>query len=144
VDAAQFAHIHRVDARTVQRWCKAGEVPGAVKLPDGGWQIPPDAMRIKPLPGTDVTTTRRDDVGVAASTPTRRDDVGDTVAGALSVLPAFLTLEQASRLLGVPQPRIRENPERFKAEPVGRDHSLMVPAHVVREIAGLCCHQVAT
>lgn len=137
MDAAQFAHIHRVDARTVQRWCKAGEVPGAVKLPDGGWQIPTDAMRIKPLPGTDVAATRRDDVGVVASTPTRRDDVGATVAGALSVLPALLTLEQASRLLGIPEVRIKENPERFDAEPLGERRQLMVPARVVRYEAGL-------
>ena len=137
MDAAQFAHIHRVDARTVQRWCKAGEVPGAVKLPEGGWHIPSDAMRIKPLPGTDVSTTRRDDVGVVASTPTRRDDVGDTLLGALSVLPAFLTLEQASRLLGVPVARIRENPERFEAEPLDDRRRLMVPARVVRHEAGL-------
>jgi hypothetical protein len=137
VDSAQFAQIHRVNERTVQRWCKDGEVPGAVKMPDGGWQIPPDAMRIKPLPGTDVTPTRRDDVGVVASTPTRRDDVGDTLAGALSVLPALLTLEQASRLLGVPVARIRENPDRFEAEPLGERRQLMVPARVVRYWAGL-------
>jgi len=138
VDAAQFAHIHRVDARTVQRWCKAGEVPGAVKLPDGGWQIPADAMRIKPLPGTDVTPTssRRDGV-VGPDITSRRDDVGDTLAGALSVLPAFLTLEQASRLLGIPAARIKENPERYEAEPVDVFRRLMVPARIVRDIAGI-------
>jgi hypothetical protein len=138
LDAAQFARIHRVEPRTVQRWCAAGEVPGAVKLPDGGWHIPPDAMRIKPLPGTDVAATRRDDVGaVAADTTTRRDDVGDTLAGALSVLPAFLTLQQASRLLGIPVVRIEEDPDRFEAERVDDRRRYMVPARVVRSIAGI-------
>lgn len=117
-------------------------MPGAVKHLDGGWQIPSDAMRIKPLPGTDTTTTptRRDSVAVVADTTTRRDSVGDvgaTLAAALSVLPAFLTLEQASRLLGIPQARIEDNAERFDAEPVGPWRRLMVPARVVREIAGI-------
>jgi len=142
VDPAQFARIHRVTTRTVQRWCEAGEVPGAVKHLDGGWQIPSDAMRIKPLPGTGTATTatRRDDVAVASDTTTRRDSVGDvgaTLAAALSVLPAFLTLDQASRLLGVSKARITENPERFDAEPLDSYRRLMVPARVVRDIAGI-------
>jgi len=129
----QFATQHHVDARTVQRWCKDGEVPGAVKT-SRGWHIPDDAMRITPLPGTDVTPSRRD---VVADAPSRRDDVGDTLAGALSVLPGFLTLEQASRLLGIPVSRIRLHAERFGVEPVGVRGAPMVPACVVRAVAGI-------
>jgi hypothetical protein len=136
LDAAQFARMNYVDTRTVQRWCAKGEVPGAVKLPDGGWQIPADAMRIKPLPGTD-TATRRDNVADVADTTTRRDDVGVTLAATLSLWPAFLTLEQASRVLGIPQSAIRRGRDRFEVEPVGENGALMVPQRVVREIAGI-------
>jgi hypothetical protein len=132
----QFATLHRVDARTVQRWCKNGEIPGAVKT-STGWQLPADAMRITPLPGTDVSATRRDTVGVVADIPTRRDDVGDTLAGALSVLPAFLTLEQASRLLGIPESSIRRRAREFEIRPLGVHGRLMMPARVVRAFAGI-------
>jgi hypothetical protein len=132
----QFATLHRVDARTVQRWCKAGEIPGAVKT-STGWQIPADAMRITPMPGTDVSPTRRDDVAVNSATPTRRDDVADTLAGALAVLPALLTLEQASRLLGIPEAAVRRHAEEIGAVPWGSRDRLMVPARVVRGLAGI-------
>jgi hypothetical protein len=134
----QFATLHDVDARTVQRWCKAGEIPGATRT-TRGWHIPPDAMRITPLPGTDVSATRRDSVAVVADTTTRRDDVGDTLAGALARLPAFLTPEQAAPLLGIGASAIRRHAERFELERVGgpSGRALMVPARVVRQIAGL-------
>jgi hypothetical protein len=140
IDARQFATMHGVHERTVQRWATDGELPGATKGPDKRWYIPADAMRITPLPGTtpaDMSPTRRDVAVVADTSPTRRDVGGDTLADALAVLPAFLTLEQASRLLGVPPVRIKENPERFGAEPVDERRQLMVPARIVREIAGL-------
>ena len=132
----QFATLHRVDARTVQRWCKNGEIPGAVKT-STGWQLPPDAMRITPLPGTDVSATRRDSVAVVADIPTRRDDVGDTLAGALSVLPAFLTLEQASPLLGISVSAILRRRAEYDVEPRGDHGRLMLPARVVRAFAGI-------
>lgn len=139
MDSAQFAQLHRVDPRTVQRWLQAGEIPGATKLPDGRWQIPADAMRIKPLPGTDVamTPTRRDSVGAVADTTTRRDDVADTLAGTLAKLPALLTVKQAARLLGIPQTQVVRNAGALEAVPWGYDTALMIPQRVVRRIAGL-------
>jgi hypothetical protein len=130
----QFATLHRVDPRTVQRWCKDGEIPGAVKT-SRGWQLPADAMRITPLPGTDMAPTRRDSVAVVADTPTRRDDVGDTLEGALSVLSAWLTLEQASPLLGISVSAIRKTREVHEVQLIGG--RLMMPARAVRAIAGL-------
>ena len=141
IDSGQYAARHRVDERTVQRWAKAGELPGATKGADGRWYIPEDAMRIKPLPGTAPTAmspTRRDDIGVVAdASPTRRDDIGASLADALAVRSAFLTLEDAAMLLGVPEASIRRDPDRFRAERIGVRRALMVPARVVREEAGL-------
>lgn len=36
----------RVAPQTVRRWCRAGELPGAV-LTEHGWMIPRDARRVK-------------------------------------------------------------------------------------------------
>jgi len=53
------------------------------------------------------------------------------------VLPAFLTLEQASRLLGIPESMIRRHAERFGVELVGVRGVPMVPQRVVRAVAGI-------
>jgi hypothetical protein len=142
MNPAQYAEHVGVQTRTVERWLAAGELPGADKV-NGRWHIPADTARQIKLNGNSHTPTP--DMS-ADMTPTRRSDVGVSVPGvtlaeALDKLPAFLTLAQASRLLGVSPLRITENPDRFEAERVGRlgsgGRSLMVPARVVRQIAGI-------
>ena len=128
-----FAQLCEVDERTVQRWLKAGRLPGATKT-NRGWVIPADAK-----------APAQDDEPTAPTAPTRavvapvaqRAVQGASLSEALATLPAFLPLEVAALLLGVPVARIKENPERFEAEPLDAFRRLVVPARVVREIAGL-------
>jgi hypothetical protein len=77
----------------------------------------------------DVSVTRHGDITVAGQ--------GAGLAAALDKHPALLSLEQASRLLGIPERAIRRHAEQFGAVPWGPRGTLVVPARVVRELAGL-------
>jgi hypothetical protein len=125
--------LNGASARTVQRWCDAGEVPGATQNARGRWHIPPGSVRVEALP--DAAAPRRD---VAVSG--RGGGRGTQPLGlseALDRLPAYLTLEQASNVLGISVTSIKRNAERLAAEPVGFRGSLMVPKWIVRQIDGL-------
>jgi hypothetical protein len=134
MNPAQYAEHVRVQTRTVERWLAAGELPAASKV-NGRWHIPADATRQIKLngsshpPPTDIAPTSRSDVGVSGQAV--------TLAEALDKLPALLPLEQASRLLGIPERAIRRNAEKLGARPWGPRGTLVVPARVIRELAGL-------
>jgi hypothetical protein len=133
VNAAQYAtHVGKSE-RTVLRWLKAGELPAATKTPDGQWFIPADAVHQVTSPDVSVTrqVTRQDDVA-------RVNLEGPTLSEYLDRQPALLSLEEASRLLGVPESTIVRHRERFAVEELGRAISTWrVPGRIVREIAGL-------
>lgn len=138
MNPADFARQRGVTLRTVERWLANGELPDARKGPDGRWSIPADALRQQPLPGTDMSPARR---GVPVPTsadmsPARRDmSVPRTLAELLAVWPAYLTLEQASQVLGIPVGAILSRRDRYEVENLGG--RLMMPQRVVRTIAGI-------
>ena len=138
MNPVQYAEHVGASERSVWRWLKAGELPAASKAPDGQWFIPANAVRQRL--STDMAVTSQS-VSVPDLPVSGHSARGDSLAEALGKLPAFLTLAQAARLLGVSPLRIAENPDRFEAERVGRlgsgGRSLMVPARVVRQIAGI-------
>lgn len=142
---AQYAQNQGVSTRTVERWLAAGELPTASQTPDGRWHIPADAVRQRPLipsgdvpprqprQGTDMSPTRRGDVvPTSAPTPAPR-----TLAEALDQQPALLALEDAARLLGIPESGIRKHAEELGALPWGPRGRLVVPQSAVRRLAGL-------
>lgn len=142
MNPAQYAEHVGVTERTVQRWLSGGELPDARKAPDGRWHIPADAMRIQPLvPVAAAKAVNGYDTSSDVS-PTRRGDVGASgqpvsLAQVLERLPALLSLEEASRVLGIPESQIRRYAGQLEALPWGKHGSLVVPARVVRELAGL-------
>lgn len=109
--------------RTVRRWLAAGDLPGARKDRGGQWMIPADAVY---TPGAG-----------AALALVEPEPEPVSLAGELDALPALLALVDASRLLGVTEYAIRRNREFFGAVRLGPRGSLVVPASVVRELAGL-------
>ena len=135
MNAAQYAaHIGKSE-RTVLRWLAAGELPAAVKAPDGQWFIPADAVHQVTSPDVSVTrqVTRQGDVARtngAAAQPVSMSEYLDRQ-------PALLCLEEASRLLGIPESAIRRHSEELGAVPWGPRGTLVVPARVVRGLAGL-------
>lgn len=135
---ADFATVRGVSLRTVERWLEKGELPEARQGPDGRWSIPADAMRQQPLPGTDMSPSRR---GVSGPTspdmsPTCRDvSVPVSLSAALDAKPAFLTVDEAATFLGIPRGAVLSNRARFEVERLGG--RLMVPQRVVRFVAGL-------
>jgi hypothetical protein len=145
VKPADFARARGVTLRTVERWLGDGELPEAVKDSRGRWSIPADAMRQQPLPGTDMSPSRRGVTGPTRTdmSPSRRDmSAPDSLTAALDQLPALLSLEQASRVLGIPVSVVREQANQLQARPWGRrrangERALVIPARVVRELAGL-------
>jgi hypothetical protein len=138
VKPADFARARGVALRTVERWLRDGELPDAVKDSRGRWSIPADAMRQQPLPGTDMSPSRRDATGPtrADMSPSRRDmSAPISLAAALDGRPAFLTVAEAATFLGIPPGAVLSNRTRFEVERLGG--RLMVPARVVRYEAGL-------
>lgn len=152
------AYAEQVGAstRTVMRWLKAGEVPGAMKNEQGQWEIPSSARRsvgggrrqvpeygatVSPHPSR-LPEPYQQPVGsglvVVPSQPeVMSDEIEPPLLEELDDMPGFLTVAQASRMLGIPQAQIVANADRFEAEPIGTQGSLRVPQRVVRQIAGI-------
>lgn len=141
---SQYATAHNVSTRTVKRWLADDELPGAEKDPfTNEWRIPAHATRQlkprteEPRPPTGTAVEQHIFHGrsqiqpvpeLAGLEPSLRDDLDDETA--------YLSIDEASRYLGIPQAQIRQNAERFQLEPVGTNGSMRVPQRVVREIAG--------
>lgn len=125
------AHVGATE-RTVRRWLAADELPGAMLDDRGAWSIPADARRVQRLPApTDRAQVARNTSGqvTAPATPA-------TLADALAVLPAFLDVETAARLMDVGRHALVSDPM-FRAARVGPNGAWRIPAAVVREAAGL-------
>lgn len=144
---SQYATANNVSTRTVKRWLADDELPGAEKDQfTNEWRIPAHATRLlrprteQPAGPVAVgAAVERHVFGgrseiqpmpqlAAGLEPSLRDDLDDETA--------YLSIDEASRYLGIPQAQIRQNAERFQLEPVGTNGSLRVPQRVVREIAG--------
>lgn len=144
---SQYATAHGISTRTVKRWLADEQLPGAEKDAfTGEWQIPAHATRqLRPRSDEQPATPREPGSAVATHLfggrgeiqpmpqlqqlePSLRDDLDDE--------SAFLTIDEASRYLGIPQAQILRNADRFGLERVGTNGSYRLPQRVVREIAG--------
>jgi len=143
MNPVQYAEHRNTTERTVRRWLKDGWLPGATQYPDGRWDIPRDAIEQKPLFPVATTAPANGqaaspDVSGVVSVARQGDTAqGLSLAQALDQHPALLSLEQASRLLGIPESAIRRQAEELGALPWGPRGTLVVPARVVRALAGL-------
>ena len=133
-----FAQLCDVDERTVQRWLRDGRLPGAVKT-NRGWVIPSTTVMPPGFGGTPPPPPPSGPASASALVaPVQPAAVqGGSLSEALATLPAFLPLEVAALLLGIPESGIRRNAEALGAVPYGQRGRLVVPARTVREIAGL-------
>lgn len=126
VNLSTYVSLAGSTERTVRKWLAAGRLPDAVKR-DGQWWIPADAR------------PTQSGAALAAVPAAELEPVPSrvTLSGALDHLPAYLTLEQASRLLGVTEYAIRAHRDHFQAVALGPRQSLVVPAFRVRQLAGI-------
>ena len=143
---AQYAEHRGKTIRTVRRWLadpQLVEALGAVQLEDRTWMIPADA---EPTVEQRAAVVGLPTSAVARNTqqPTSRDvsrvsrpTTPATLEQLLQLEPAYLDLETASRLLGVPVRAIRRNREAFGAVPYGDRGRLVVPQAIVRRVAGV-------
>lgn len=146
MNPVQYAEYRGKELRTVRRWLADGWLPGAVQYPDGRWDIPRDAIEQKPLIPPAAKTPRNGqavspDVSGVVSVSRHGDTAparqGESLAAELDKRPALLSLDQAALLLGIPESAIRRHAEELGAVPWGPRGTLVVPARVVRELAGL-------
>jgi len=128
--------------RTVRRWIADDRMPGLELAADGSWLIPadaePGAKGAHPRPqqrSSHVAPSQAVD-RVTAAAPARRPAV-PTLPALLAEQPAYLDLDTASQLLGIPVRAIRRNRDHFGAVPFGDRGRLVVPQSVVRAIAGV-------
>lgn len=138
---SEYAKAQKVATRTVERWLAAGRLPEAVKVNDA-WLIPSEAT-----PNGQQLRAERAERAAAApasnlpavQTPAALAGLppGASLADALASLPAFLPLEVAALLLGIPETSVRRHAEDLGAVPYGPRGRLVVPARTVREQAGL-------
>jgi hypothetical protein len=116
--------------RTLDRYLPEGRIEGAVKDSRGAWRIPADAPV---LPSTAVV--RQAEPDVVPPPPDVR------LADALAVLPAFVDVATAARLLGVPADVVRENVGELEGRQWGRQskhgRTWVIPLATVRRLAGL-------
>lgn len=129
----RYAETHGVSIRSVRRWLSAGELPGAVKTGDV-WMIPANAQRVR---GAGSAVEHVAQPASAAQTAVQQPAGGLSLAGQLDALTAYLTLEDAGRLLGISAYAIRQNRQAFGVVPYGPNGALLVPQAVVRQVAGL-------
>lgn len=145
--------------RTVRTWLDQGELPAAYKdKHTGHWMFPPSAMRVLLTPaerdeykrrmaeeeaagqGLVVSPANRELVHhelLEDDEPVDDDDDDDLTMGQkLDRAKLFLTIREASKLLGVPMKQIKDNPEYFEAQPIGYGDSLLIPKYVLRRFEG--------
>ena len=117
VGVKQYAELHHAGERTVRTWLADGRLHSAVKH-GNVWMIDPNDEPAEPQAVQHVPH-------------------GATLDAELASSPAFLELEQASRLLGIGVAAIRRHRDYFELVPFGPNGSLVMPAAVVRRVAGV-------
>lgn len=116
----EYAAAVGVIPRTVQRWLKADELPGAYQDEKGWWLIPTGTIR---------TPTSS---GVVSVLP------HPAPAAHIDQLPSFLTLDQAAELLApVTRYAIKHNQKYYGVVKHGRHGSLVVPLSKIKQIRGI-------
>lgn len=152
----EYAEQHGLSTKTVKRALSAGQIPEAqmVYNPARGteeWRIPEHATRR--MDASPVARTQPQDHSAAPSRalePVRAPggqvvafepgerllEVETNLREDLDDEPAFLTIQDAAKFLGIPQAQILANAERFGLEPVGVSGSMRVPQRVIRRIMG--------
>lgn len=144
----EYAESVGVHPRTVKRWLAADEVPAARRDPfTKEWRFPVGASRqiraVSDAPtGSEVAVSGANGAMMAPPAHAWYPHPGEvledepTRLDMLDEESAFLTVERASKFLGVPQAQIRSNPEEFDLKPFGIGGSLMVPKSTIRKFEG--------
>ena len=143
----EYAESVGVHPRSVKRWLANGEVPDAFQDPfSKQWQFPAGAPRVQRAseePATTGYSTAVSPANGGAVVPhgwfPHPGEIHEDEPTRLEMLDeesAFLTVERASKFLGVPQAQIRANAETFGLMPVGINGSLMVPKSTIRRFEG--------
>jgi hypothetical protein len=129
VSAPRFARLRSVSERTVKRWLRDGDIAGARKDEAGRWLIPAGATVRRPADKQLARAASRpaDVVPIASSS---------TALPPLDALPTYLTMEQASVVLGISEHAIRRRAEKFDLDTVGPNGALMMPLATVRRLRG--------
>lgn len=120
-----YAERNGFGERTVRTWLAQGKLTRARKL-NGVWMIPADDRPVDEPAGE-----------LALRAVQHVPQTGGTLEAELASSPAFLELEAAARLLGIPVSAIRRSRAYFELVPFGPNGSLVMPAAVVRRIAGI-------
>lgn len=124
----QYADRHNISRRTIMRRLATPEgIPGAIKQ-GKQWSIPADA----PMPGTGHGTVARTDRPAAAPVPS-----APSLTAILDGSTAYLSIEDAARLMGLTEYAVRSNREFFEGQPFGPAGSIVIPQSTVRRIAGI-------
>lgn len=140
VTADQWATAHGVALRSVRRYLQNGKLPGAV-MEGNRWMIPLDAEPVHKAPQT--TLERQEAPSQAVARPQARQAATMTLEGELSTQTAYLDLNTAARLLGIPADVLVRQREEFGTvrygdlDPSTRRRAWVVPASTVRTVAGL-------
>lgn len=124
----QYAEHVGAGERTVRTWLADGKLTGARKL-NGVWMIPADDRPVESASAGELATLPQ----AVRHLPQVPAGLGAELAGA----PAFLELELAAHLLGIPVSAVRRHREYFELVPFGERGRLVMPAARVRTIAGL-------
>lgn len=146
----EFALRNSCSTRTVRRWMDAGEVPDAFRDPfTNEWRFPLDAVRQqRPKVNGDSSGNGQSLAlaGMAHAMPSSEvwfphptapaEEAEPTRLERLDDETSYLSIPDAARYLGIPQTRIRANPDVFGLVPFGINESLVVPKHVIRTIEG--------
>lgn len=127
--AAQYANRIGKTERTVKRWLADGELPGAYQDERGRWMIPVDAERTA---SNDLVTLPR------PMTRPMTVEISHGHAPLIDTLPSFLSIDEASAVLGISRhailtPRGRDY---FDVVPFGANGSLVIPLATIKRIRG--------
>lgn len=116
--------------KTVTRMIDDGRLPAARKV-EGVWVIPADAEPLD-APSTNAVAT------IDYQRPAERMP---SVLEVLEQMPAYLSIADAARLLGIPRGAIDEDPAAFDVVEIGRRlpsgrRARMIPQATIRRILG--------
>jgi hypothetical protein len=135
IDRAAYAKLHELSTKSVGRYIEQGRLPATKR--GGKWWIPADAL-VAPSAFEQTSTPGAGTVTLAVpDVPTRV--AGPTIADVLDRLPAYLSVDEAARFLGIKPATVKRHAREFGGRKFGGDtgQAWVIPQATVRRLAGL-------
>lgn len=135
IRGSEYADRHGVSHRTIKRWLKNGELPGAYQDDKGWWLVPANAVHEPKAIVPATPSPAQPGTAVALSTPLTSEVAIELLPEMINRLPTLLTLDQAAYLLNIPKSSIVHDRKYFRVRKINR--RLVMPLSRIKKLRGV-------